>query len=132
MFTLFDIDRRQRRREFLKVGSLALGGLSLPWLSEARADSTKDREKSVIFLFLHGGPSQFETFDPKPDAPTEIRGPFQPIKTTVPGMDFCELFPRHARIADKLAVVRSLHHTMSSYGRYSISVVKRNSTPCSV
>jgi hypothetical protein len=72
---------------------------------------------------MWGGPSQFETFDPKPNAPAEVRGPFQPIKSTVPGMDFCELFPLHARIADKLAIVRSLHHGMSSHNDGSIEVL---------
>ncbi|MFO1001583.1 MAG: DUF1501 domain-containing protein [Planctomycetaceae bacterium] len=65
------------------------------------------RAKSVIYLYLSGGPSQYETFDPKPDAPAEIRGSFKPISTNVPGTHFCELLPRTSAIADRLAVVRS-------------------------
>ncbi len=84
------------------------------------SDKTFGQAKSVIFLFLQGGPPQHETFDPKPDAPVEIRGPFKPISTTVPGVQFCELLPRTARIAHKLAVVRSMatddnNHDSSGY-----------------
>jgi hypothetical protein len=105
------------RRELLRVGGLSALGLSLPNLlgagrvsasSPPPLSSTFGRAKNVIFLWLQGGPPQHETFDPKPDAPAEIRGPFAPIATNVPGIDFCELLPRTARIADKLAVVRSI------------------------
>jgi hypothetical protein len=72
---------------------------------------------------MWGGPSQFETFDPKPNAPSEYRGPFGPIRTTVPGLDICELFPRLARQARRLALVRSLHHTMSAHNDGSIEVL---------
>ena len=65
------------------------------------------RAKSVIYLYMSGGPSQYETFDPKPDAPAEIRGVFSPISTSVPGTQFCELLPRTAAMADRLAIVRS-------------------------
>ena len=65
------------------------------------------RAKSVIYLYMSGGPSQYETFDPKPDAPAEIRGIFSPISTSVPGTQFCELLPRTAAMADRLAIVRS-------------------------
>jgi hypothetical protein len=107
----------------LRVGSLALGGLTLNDLLAARAASPKGPETSVILFWMWGGPSQFETFDPKPDAPAEYRGPFAPIRTTVPGMDFCELFPRLAGQARRLAVVRSLHHTMASHNDGSIEVL---------
>ncbi len=113
------------RRTVLRAG-LGLAGLGLPGaFGEVRAEPAPERtpETSVILFWMWGGPSQFETFDPKPTAPTEIRGPFGPIKTAVPGMDFCELFPLHARIAEKLAVVRSLHHTMSSHNDGSIEVL---------
>jgi hypothetical protein len=112
------------RRELVRIGGLNALGLSLPgllaasrWVSAAnRPDSslleplgaTFGRAKNCIFLWLQGGPPQHETFDPKPDAPAEIRGEFRPIATNVPGIDFCELLPRTARIADKLAVVRSM------------------------
>jgi hypothetical protein len=70
-------------------------------------DPTFGRAKNIIYLFVAGGPSQFETFDPKPEAPAEIRGEFRPIATNVPGVDICELLPRTATLADKLAIVRS-------------------------
>jgi hypothetical protein len=125
MLTLFDSDRQFRRREFLRVGTLGLGGLSLPWLlpHAARGDARLDREKSVIFVFLHGGPSQVETFDPKPEAPSEYRGPFRPIRTTVPGMDVCEIFPRLANLGRRISLIRSLHHTMASHNDGSIEVL---------
>src|SRR5882757_6027666 len=97
MLTFFDHDRRCRRRDFLKVGSLALGGLTLPaFLRDARAESPLARDKSVIFLFLHGGPSQFETFDPKMDAPSNIRSATGEVATKIPGVTFGGTFPRLA------------------------------------
>jgi hypothetical protein len=111
------------RRELLRVGSIPVLSINLAQLLGATASPASPREagtlaarddvsafgraKNIIYLFLSGGPSQYETFDPKPDAPAEIRGAFRPISTNVPGIDFCELLPRTARIADKLAVVRS-------------------------
>ena len=113
-----------RRREFLRLGVLALGGLGLADLLAARASAGgADPETSVILFWMWGGPSQFETYDPKPDAPSEIRGPFRPISTAVPGMGICELFPRQARLADKIALVRSLHHSMSAHNDGSIEVL---------
>ena len=108
-----------RRRELLRVGGLALCGLNLPELiaaahgalpssGKASNDPTFGRAKNIIFLYLAGGPPQHETFDPKPEAPVEIRGPFHPISTNIPGIQFCELLPRTARQADKLAIVRSM------------------------
>ncbi|HMC67028.1 MAG TPA: DUF1501 domain-containing protein, partial [Gemmataceae bacterium] len=125
------------RREWLRAGGLSVLGLSLPSLlaSEARSATVRSKDsplskglqgttfgraKNVIYLWLQGGPPQHETFDPKPDAPAEIRGQFKPIATNVPGIRFCELLPRTARIADKLAIVRSIHtddnnHDVSGY-----------------
>ncbi|MGE5192758.1 MAG: DUF1501 domain-containing protein [Deltaproteobacteria bacterium] len=103
------------RRELIRVGGLSLLGISLPGLVHARQTADDPRTgnsfgkaKNVIFLWLQGGPPQHETFDPKPDAPTEIRGEFQPIATNVPGIQICELLPRTAAIVNKLAIVRSL------------------------
>ena len=87
------------RRQLMQIGSLTLGGLSLPQLLQADrrtqpgpiSDKAFGRAKNVIFLYLAGGPPQHETFDPKPAAPQEIRGPFQPISTNIPGIQFCEL-----------------------------------------
>ncbi len=112
------------RREFLQVGSLALGGLGLTDVLAGRAAAGKNQEDtSVILLYCHGGPSQLETYDLKPDAPSAYRSIFSPIATNVPGMDICELFPLQAKLADKIALVRSLHHTMSSHSDGGIEVL---------
>jgi hypothetical protein len=99
------------RRAFLQVGSLALGGLSLPALLSARAQAAAAQQpitdKSVIFLFLHGGPSQTETFDPKMTAAAGIRSATGETATKLPGVTFGSTFTRLAAMADKLAVVRS-------------------------
>jgi hypothetical protein len=109
------------RRAFVRLGALALGGLHWPRLL---ADNTRrSRSTSVILFWMWGGPSQFETFDPKPDAPAEYRGPFRPIRTTVPGMDICELFPRLANQGRRISLIRSLHHTMASHNDGSIEVL---------
>src|SRR4051794_40714460 len=100
-----------RRREFLRFG---LGSLSLPQLIalRARADIRPDRERTaLIVVWLQGGASHLETYDPKPDAPAEIRGPFGSIATRAPGMRIGELLPRHAAVADKFSILRSLVHT---------------------
>ena len=112
------------RREFLRLGTLALGGLGLTDLLAARAAASRpDPETSVILFWMWGGPSQYETYDPKPDAPLEIRGPFRPIATAVPGMNLCEVFPLQAKLADKITLVRSLHHEMSAHNDGSIEVL---------
>ncbi|MBI1325232.1 DUF1501 domain-containing protein [bacterium] len=117
-----------RRREFLRLGSLALGGMALPESIAARA-STQSPDTSVILFWMWGGPSQYETWDPKPNAPDTIRGPFRPIPTKVPGMDICEVFPLQARIADKFSLVRSLHHKMSAHNDGSIEVLTGKTPP---
>jgi Protein of unknown function (DUF1501) len=103
------------RRTFLKVGTL--GGLSLPALLRGRA-AADDRaaSRSAILVYLAGGPSHFETFDPKPDAPVEIRGPYRPIPTSVPGIRISETLPRLAKIADRYSLVRSCAHDNSGHG----------------
>ena len=102
---------RLGRRDFLRVGGLALGGLSLPSLLRAGAPlSSAGRpvtDKSVIFLFLHGGPSQIETFDPKMTAPAETRSATGEVKTALPGITFGGTFPKVAALADRVTVVRS-------------------------
>jgi uncharacterized protein (DUF1501 family) len=100
------------RRDFLRVGALSAGavGLSLADLGELAAQGDRPRDRSCILLFLVGGPSQLDTWDLKPDAPEGVRGPFRPIRTNVPGLDIGEPFPRMARLADRYAVVRSVHH----------------------
>ncbi len=112
------------RREFLRIGTLAVGGLGLSDVLAARAAAGQTASgTSVILFWMWGGPSQLETYDLKPDAPTEYRGPFRPIATNVPGIDICELFPQQARLADKFSLVRSLHHEMSSHNDGSIEVL---------
>jgi uncharacterized protein (DUF1501 family) len=115
------------RRDLLRVGGLSAAGLTLADLlhpawsaAERSADRTFGKARNLLFLFLSGGPSQYETFDPKPEAPAEIRGSFQPIATNVPGVRICELLPRTARLADKLCIVRSMstgdpNHESSGY-----------------
>ena len=99
------------RRSFLRVGSLALGGLGLPQLLAAKGPASADtkvfRDKAVVFLFMHGGPSQIETFDPKMSAPVEIRSVTGEVKTALPGVTFGGTFPKLAERADRLAIVRS-------------------------
>jgi len=85
------------------------------WMAlKAEGAVAQDKDLNVIQLFLVGGPSQLDTWDMKPDAPAEIRGPYKPIKTNVPGIEICEVFPRMAKIADKYALVRSLYHTAAA------------------
>jgi hypothetical protein len=109
--------QRMGRRAFLKVGGLGLAGLSLPGLLRAEAEKKRRKAtaKSVILLFQFGGPSHLDTFDPKPNAPREIRGEFATIKTNVPGIHVTEHLPRLAKIADHYALVRSVHHNRSSH-----------------
>lgn len=97
------------RRSFLKIGGLALGGLSMPGILRAESQSNVGRShKSIIMIFLPGGPPHQDMWDLKMDAPTEIRGEFKPIKTNVSGIEICELFPRLAQRMDKLAIIRSM------------------------
>ncbi|WP_439631969.1 DUF1501 domain-containing protein [Gemmata sp.] len=101
------------RREALRVGFLGLGGLTLADLFRLRANAASDAARTntaVILLWIHGGPSHLETYDLKPDAPSEIRGPFKPIRSAAPGLDVCELLPEHAKIADKFTLLRSVAH----------------------
>lgn len=105
---------RHSRRQFLKIGGLALGGMSLPQLLRAEAASgavagQRLPHKAVIMIFLSGGPSHQDMYDLKMDAPAEIRGEFRPISTNVPGIDICEHLPRLAGMMDKFAIIRSLY-----------------------
>jgi len=98
------------RRDFFQVGGLALGGLSLADLFRLRAQAgtAVSSPKSVIMVYLPGGPSHLDMYDLKPDAPVEIRGEFKPIATNVPGVNICELLPLQAQIADKYSIVNGL------------------------
>ncbi|MHC4875622.1 MAG: DUF1501 domain-containing protein [Planctomycetota bacterium] len=112
------------RRGFMQIGALALGGLTLPEILQARAASgTESSDASVIMLYQHGGASQLETYDLKPDAPSSYRSVFNPIPTNVPGMDICELFPLQAKLADRFSLVRSLHHDVGIHSDGGIVVL---------
>jgi hypothetical protein len=104
------------RRSFLKIGSLGLGGCALPEILQAQGNSSGgSSHKSVIMIFLPGGPPHQDMFDLKMDAPSEIRGEFKPISTAVPGIQICELFPRMAKMAKKLTFVRSIVGAVDSH-----------------
>ncbi len=97
------------RRNFLKIGALGLGGLSLPQLLQAEAASgVRGSHKAIIMIFLPGGPSHQDMFDLKADAPSEIRGEFKPIATNVPGIEICEHLPLLAKMADRYTLIRSM------------------------
>jgi hypothetical protein len=100
---------RVSRRSFLRIGGLAMGGLTLPGLLRAESlAGSRATGKSIINIYLAGGPTHLDTFDLKPKAPKEFRGEFQPIATNVDGMEICELMPKLARRGDKFSVVRSI------------------------
>src|SRR5262245_51905078 len=114
------------RREMLQAGALSLFGLGLSdffRLAEAQATPapaprprTFGRAKACILLYLYGAPSQLETFDMKPAAPAEIRGELRPIRSSLRGLDVCELLPRAARVMDRVTVVRSMTHPYPIHG----------------
>ena len=100
---------RLNRRNFLRIGTLGLGGLTLPQLLKAESAAGSRRSvKSVIMIYLVGGPPHQDMFDLKPLAPKEVAGPWRPIETNVPGFEICEAFPRLAGMADKFSIIRSL------------------------
>src|SRR5579862_2878770 len=100
------------RRSFLKIGSLALwGGMGLSLTDIMRAEAATGKRqphKAVIHVYLGGGPPHQDTFDLKPDAPADIRGEFKPIKTKVPGIEICEVFPKLAQVMDKMTIIRTV------------------------
>src|ERR1700680_1625446 len=106
-----------RRRDFLHAGSLSVLGLGLTQFMDLKAQAAVDPNKkdaNCIMLFLVGGPSQLDNWDMKPNAPAEIRGPYKPIRTNVPGIEISENVPRMAKHADKYALVRSCYHTAAA------------------
>src|SRR5882757_3481028 len=108
------------RRSFLEAGALSLLGLGMSDVlraeTVAKSAGRKLKEKSVIFVWLPGGMSHLESYDMKPDAPLEYRGTLRPIKTNVPGIEVSELFPQHAKIADKFTLIRSVCHEFADHG----------------
>jgi hypothetical protein len=113
------------RRRLLQVGGLGLLGWNLPGLLDGgQRSSRRVRAKSVIFLHQYGGPSHLDSFDMKPEAPAAIRGEYQPISTSAPGIVVCDRLPRMAQVMNKVTVVRTLHHGMrnhNSAGYYSLT-----------
>jgi uncharacterized protein (DUF1501 family) len=112
--------RGLHRREFLRIGSLALGGLALPQLLQAQETRRMVKDKAVVLLFLQGGPSQIETFDPKMTAPAEIRSVTGEIATRLPGVTFGSDFPKLAALANKLAIVRSFASGNGEHKNYVV------------
>ncbi len=111
------MSRGPNRRIALRAGAIALGGMSLDSLfrATARGESTA-RDRSVIVVWVHGGPSHLETFDLKPDAPSDTRSIYKPIDTNVPGVRICEHLPRLATLADRYTLVRSIAHDEADHG----------------
>src|SRR5437764_7666754 len=124
------------RRDFLKIGGLALGGLSLTDIlaGEARA-GIRSSNKAIIMVYLPGGPSHQDLFDLKMDAPSDIRGEFKPIKTNVSGIEICEHLPRLAQTMDKFAIIRSLvgardeHASNLCLSGYTMAESSQNQAP---
>ncbi len=122
------------RREFLRVGLAGFASLSLPGLLQLRArasgvDHPTGPRTAVILVWLRGGASHLETYDPKPDAPSEIRGIFNSVRTSVPGTHLGELLPRHARLADKFTLLRSMTHTGGGHPAGSLQMLTGDTDP---
>ena len=128
------------RRSFLRLGALAMGGLSMPSLLRAERQAGRSAAKSVIMVYLSGGLSHHDSFDLKPDAPSEIAGEFRPIATRVPGIRISEHLPRLAGMMDRLAVVRSIVGLRDEHSSYqtltgtTMDLARREGKPnvCSV
>ncbi len=123
------------RRTLLQIGGGGLLGLNMPRLLAAETKQAeqpagpKPRAKSVVFLYQFGGPSQLETFDMKPDAPSGIRGLFDPIASSASGIQVCEHLPRMARAMDKVCLVRSVHHEMKNHNSASYYALTGRAPP---
>ncbi|MCO6457435.1 MAG: DUF1501 domain-containing protein [Pirellulaceae bacterium] len=133
MLTILDrVDRKSgfcdgwSRRGFLKIGGAVLGGMSLPSLLELEAAAGTGRShKAIINIYLPGGPSHIDMWDLKPNAPVEIRGEFDPISTSVPGIQICELFPRIASMMDKFAIIRTISDSDGRHDGYQCMTGRR-------
>jgi uncharacterized protein (DUF1501 family) len=118
------------RRELLHAGGLTALGLSLPQLLRAeRVSASGRREKHCVFIFQYGGLSQLDSWDPKPNAPAELRGPYRPIATAVPGLRVGELMPHLARCADRFVVIRSVTHTVGVHDVANKMLLAGNRAP---
>jgi hypothetical protein len=124
MLTIFGSRRyggfcdRVSRRDFLTIGGMALGGLALSDALRLEAAQGERSHKAIINVYLPGGPPHIDMWDLKPDAPAEIRGEYSPIKTNVPGMEICELFPKLAAMAERFAIIRSLADSDGDHAAY--------------
>lgn len=125
------------RRDFMKIGGLALGGLTLPELLAAEAKAgIRSSHKAIIMVYLPGGPAHQDMFDLKPDAPAEVRGEFKPINTNVTGIQICEHMPKLAKMMDRFAIIRSLvgardeHDASICQSGYNKSELNQNHNPC--
>jgi uncharacterized protein (DUF1501 family) len=121
-----------KRREFLRIGLSGFAALSFPGLLQLRAQTSPKAaspKTAVILVWLRGGASHLETYDPKPDAPSEFRGVFGAIPTKVPGMQISELLPRHAKIADKFTLLRSMAHTGGGHPAGSLQMLTGDPDP---
>lgn len=120
----------ESRREFLRFGLSAFGSLSLPLFFRLRAAAPgTGKRTAIILVWLRGGCSHLDTLDPKPDAPTEYRGPFKPISTRTVGLRVTDLLPMHARIADKFTVLRSMAHTGGGHPAGSLQLLGGDPDP---
>ena len=113
------------RRGFLQVGGAAMGGLALNQILAAESAPGAGTHQSIINIYLPGGPSHLDMWDLKPNAPVEVRGEFNPIQTSVPGIQICELFPRVASMMDKFAVIRSLSDSDGRHDCYQCMTGRR-------
>lgn len=103
------------RRNFVQLGMAGMGTLGMADLLRAKEQSASKKDTSVILIWLDGGPGHMDMYDMKPDAPSEYRGIWSPIKTNVPGMEITELFPKQAKVADKFSIIRSLYHNTGDH-----------------
>jgi uncharacterized protein (DUF1501 family) len=121
------------RRSFLRAGTAALAAAGLgPWPRLSLAGGASDAspsETACIFVYLHGGPSHLETYDLKPESPEEYRGVYKPIPTAVPGIEICELLPRHAQVADRFTLIRSCSHDSTCHDDGAQQVLSGRRTP---
>src|SRR5262245_1436041 len=122
------------RRRLLQVGGLGMLGLRLPEFlglqsHAAAGGAARGAEKSCILIVQYGGASHIDSWDPKPGAPTEIRGPYRPIATRAPGVEVCELQPRLAQVADRYCLIRSLTHYTVDHGEAMHIAMTGNSRP---
>lgn len=134
----FRLTARLHRRQLLRIGGLTGMGLLLPDLYRAQAGTrsaargTLGQARSVIMLYLHGGPAQQETWDPKPDGPTPEKGEFGAIATRVPGVRVSELLPRCASILHRLAIIRSMSHGNANHVQASLPAMTGHAHPPSL